>query len=664
VTPAPGFSRLLATSAALTLAVLPHVPNLPLGVVAFFGGAVALRLLAEHRGWALPPRWLRTTVALAATAAVAISYRTLNGLGAGTALLTVMAALKLSETRQPRDHAVLVFIGYFLCLATLLFEQSFGRLVYVLAASWALTAALARVHRPIEANSPVRAFRRAARMLALGAPLAAVLFLFVPRIEGRFWAIPSTERQARTGLSEEMSPGDVARLGLSDEPAFRAWFTGPLPAPELRYWRVLVLEDFDGRTWRRVRGPEPGPGSVVPDGPAVDYRIALEPTGHAWLPSLDYVSAWPEATIARGRALQLVWFDAQQFQPRAVESRIDYALRSYPAGHLATAPLPRTVSSRDLALPPDRHPRARALAAELRAAAADDRDYVRRVLARFTREPFVYTLEPAPLHADPVDEFLFQTREGFCEHYASAFVVLMRAAGLPARVVTGYQGGEANRFGGYVLVRQSSAHAWAEVWLARSGWTRFDPTAAVAPERVRRGLVDERTVAGPLGGAWYRDLPWLGDVRAAWDAARTAWNEQVVGFSERSQARLLDRLGLGDRGWQGLAIALAAGFGAAALALAAWLAWEFRPRRGDPVDLAWARVCASLAARGHPRAPHEGPLDYAKRVAGAEPSLAPQLADLVDAYLGARYLPTPGEAERTRFIALAQALVRTLARAA
>jgi transglutaminase-like putative cysteine protease len=658
---APGFQRLLATSAALALAVVPHVVHLRTWITAFFFGAVALRLAAEHRGWALPPRWLRTVVALLATVGVLVGYRTLNGLEAGTALLVVMAALKLSETRAPRDHAVLVFIGYFLCLATLLFQQSFDRLAYVVAASWALTAALARVHRPIEANTPVRPFRLGARVLLLGLPLAVILFVFVPRLEGRFWAIPTSQNEGRSGIDDEMSPGDLAKLGLSDDPAFRAWFGGAVPSGQDRYWRVLVLEDFDGRTWRAVRLPEPRTPAPVPAGARFDYRITLEPTGHPWVPALDYVVPPDDGTLRIVRAQQLVRFFPRRFEPHPVDQPFEYSLVSYAGTALAADGLPLTVRRRDLALPDGRHPKTRALAAELRAASSDDADYVQRVLRRFTVEPFAYTLEPAPLGADAVDDFLFRTREGFCEHYASSFAVLMRAAGIPARVVTGYQGGEANRYGGYLLVRQSSAHAWNEVWLEGRGWTRVDPTAAVSPERVRRGGLDRELVGGDVPGALFASVPWLANARAALDAVRTAWNEGVVGFGKGTQMLLLEKIGLGDRGWQGLAIALAVGFALAAVGLTAWLAWEFRPRRRDPVDAGWDAVCARLGADGDPRAPHEGPVDYVRRVARARPALAPDLQDLVDAYVGARYLPVSGNGERERFVALARTFVRRVA---
>ncbi len=656
----PGLRRLFVTCGALALALAPHLAQLPVWISAAFAGTVLWRLLAEQRGWALPPRALRAGAALGATLAVFAGYRTLNGLAAGTALLSIMACLKLLETRAPRDHAVLVFVGYLLCLATLLYEQSFLRLSYVLAAAWLLTAALARVHRPVEANTEVRPFRLAARLLALGLPLAVVLFLFVPRIEGRFWALPTSTPRHMTGIDDEMSPGDVAQLGLSDDPAFRAWFEGPPPPPEQRYWRMLVLEDFDGRKWRRyATSADSGAPEVVAGGALYDYRIVLEPTSREWLAGLDTVVRWPSGEAFRSRATTLVRIDPRIAERVPVTAPFSYSLRSAIDAAVMPTALPRDLQRRDLQLPDGRAPRARALAVELRTQSHDDRDFVARVLDRFRREAFEYTLEPPPLGAEPVDEFLFATRQGFCEHYASAFAVLMRAAGIPARVVAGYQGGEFNAYGGYLLVRQSSAHAWNEVWLAGAGWVRVDPTAAVAPDRVRRGSLP-RALTEVAGARLFGDLAWLARARAMWDAGRTAWYEAVVNFDPAGQQRLLDRLGLGERSWQGLAIALATGFALAALALGAWLAWELRPRHRDPLAAGWNALCERLASAGVPRAPAEGPLDYARRVAAALPAFAPAMAALADSYVTARYLPGASAADRTRFLALARALRRRL----
>ncbi len=657
---APAFVRLLVTCGALGLALLPHVSHFPPWVSAAVAGAIAWRLAAEHRGWALPPRVVKLAVALAATLAILAGYRTFNGLDAGTALLAVMAALKLTETRLPRDHAVLVFIGYFLCLATLLYQESFGRLAYTLLVAWLLTAALARVHRPAEANTPVRPFHLAARTLLLGLPLAAVLFLFVPRIEGRFWAVPARAAAHTTGISDSMSPGDVAELSRSDDPAFRVWFEGALPAAEARYFRMLVLEEFDGRGWHRqstfadTRAPE-----IVPRGPEFAYRIALEPTEREWLPGLDTVTTWPAELAARGRATQLVYFDRTILERRPVTARLSYSLRSVPAASVMPSSLPRDLRYRDLALPPGRAPRAVAYALALRAGNSADAALIERVLDLFRQAPFAYTLEPPTLGAEPVDEFLFGTREGFCEHYASAFAVLMRAAGIPARVVIGYQGGDFNSYGGYLLVRQSHAHAWNEVWLEGRGWVRVDPTAAVAPERVRNGSLSpsERAQAA---APWYEpDYGWIRKLGSALDAARTAWYEGIVSFNPERQARLLAALGLGSAGWAGLAIALGAGFALAALALAGWLAWELRPKRGDAVQGAWLAACARLAALGLARGQAEGPVDFGRRVARLKPVLAPRFGALVEAYVALRYLPGATARERAEFLALAREFIRS-----
>ena len=271
--------RLLATCGALSVAMLPHVPQLPPWISATFALAVAWRLVAEQRGYALPSRALRMAAALAAIVAVLSSYHTLNGLQAGTALLCLTAALKLGETHAPRDHAVLVFVGYLLCLATLLYEESLARLAFVLVAAWLLTATLARVHRPVEATSPGQPLRLAGRLFGLGLPLAAILFVFVPRLEGHFWALPARSGAALAGVGDDMTPGDIASLALSDEPAFRAWFEGgPPPAPQ-RYWRVQTLEAFDGRGWHRGAGA-PAEAAVAPAAGGTDathsIRLAID----------------------------------------------------------------------------------------------------------------------------------------------------------------------------------------------------------------------------------------------------------------------------------------------------------------------------------------------------------------------------------------------------
>jgi protein-glutamine gamma-glutamyltransferase len=647
----PAVKTLAGTLGALALAVAANIDHVPLWISGGVYLALAARLYAEQRGRGLPRRGLKLLLVLVMVVAVFAAYRTLNGLAAGTALLTLMAGLKLAETRSARDQAILVFIGYFLCAAALLYDQGPLRFVYVLIVSWLLTSALIAAQRPAAPDQPAGAAGRAARLLLLGAPLAIVLFLFVPRIEGRLWTVAGTS-QAQSGLAEDMHPGDISALGLSDDPAFRAWFAGATPPPDARYWRALVFESFDGRTWRRgATSLAPVPPAAAPGTPVYDYRILLEPTGRSWLVVLDHVIEWPGTLTSHLRTGQLVRLPGPHGLPAPVSDPFSYPARSAP--RLAPDDLAPEIRAAALRLPPDAAPQTRALARSILAQASDPGDFVRRVLGRFHDEPYRYTLDPPPLGADPVDSFLFETRAGYCEHYASAFTVLMRAAGIPARVVAGYQGGEFNRYGGYWLIRQSSAHAWSEIWLAGQGWIRVDPTAAVAPERVESGLQDALgTRAGP---ARIFDWPMIAQARALVDAARTAWSEDLVGYSSRTQRALLERLGLTSFGTGALALALGLGLAAAGALLVTLLALELKRGHSDRAQAAWLRFCARLARVGLKRDAAEGPVDFARRVAARRPELAADVSRVVEAYVAARYWPAPGANSLARLEALVRA---------
>ena len=293
----------------------------------------------------------------------------------------------------------------------------------------------------------------------------------------------------------------------------------------------------------------------------------------------------------------------------------------------------------DLRLPSDRNPRSIALAHELRERAGSDAAFVAAVLDKFRTEQYFYTLEPPRLALNSVDDFLFNTRRGFCEHFASAFTMLARAAGIP-RASPGYQGGEYNPINGYLLIRQSEAHAWSEVWFEGRGWVRVDPTAAVAPERIERGLEAALTEGGQeLPGSFLRHSPWLSQLRLAWDAANTFWNNQVVAFGESQQHWLLERMNLGDSDWQALGIGLVLGLVAFFGLMSVYLAWRFRPRARDPLAQIYDQLCRKLARHGLPRAAHEGPSDYVARVLQTRPELAQQLMEARNLYVALRYGP-------------------------
>ena len=426
-----------------------------------------------------------------------------------------------------------------------------------------------------------------------------------------------------------MSPGDITDLALSDDVAFRAHFEGPAPPQDERYWRGPVLHDFDGRTWRRTVATRAEARPLVPLGTAYRYVVNLEPHQHNWIFALDWPDRW-SLTDA------FLTGDGMLVRPALLTRPLDATVSSHT--HVRSEEtLSEAVRRRDTRLPAERNPRTQAFALELRGRHPDPLDYVNAVLDLFRRQPFFYTLEPPPLGANSVDEFLFDTRRGFCGHYASAFAVLMRAAGIPARVVTGYHGGTYNRFADYWIVGQSDAHAWDEVWIDGRGWTRVDPTAAVAPGRVEPGAERSLTANSALSGAWRRPLSWIADARLELDALRQLWRQRILSFDQHSQDELLSHLGIPEPDGQKIAMVMGAG-----LALVfVWLTWQIRreqrPDPKDPLLRAYRTLCRKLAAAGAPRRPSEGPESFAARLAMERPDLGARAALLLSRYSRLRY---------------------------
>jgi transglutaminase-like putative cysteine protease len=623
--------RLVWVIAGLMLSVLPHIPHVPTWTLLIAGIAAALRMTIELKRWSLPPKSVRTLIAVAALLGVVANFRTINGIDAGTSLLILMAGMKLLETRSIRDLTVVVFLSYFALFAGFLYNQSIMLLPYMILTAWLLTVTLMRVHQT-EAMAIREAAGTTAKMFLQALPLAVLLFLFFPRLPGQFWAVPPRHK-ALTGLSEEMTPGDVSELSLSSQIVFRVKFEGEPPPPRERYWRGPVLHHFDGRTWRRIATPFT-PQEIVTSGQSYRYRITLEPQERNWIFPLDMVTGWD-----RERAFRTGDFQLYARQPQiAVLTSFD--LESAPTYVTATE-LRRDLRYFDTALPDNRNLRTVELAKQMRERAGSAEAFIESVLTKFGSEEFYYTLQPPALDANAVDDFLFNTKRGFCEHFASAFTVMARAAGIPARIVTGYQGGEYNPLGDYFIVRQSDAHAWSEVWLEGRGWQRIDPTAAIAPERIERGLDAAISEQEEVPGRVLRQNPLLSKARMMWDAANTFWNDQVVQFGEAQQRWLLEKLNVKDPRWEYLGVAMIVALLGFFGVLSAYLAWKFKPRPRDPVAYVYEQLCRKLAKLGVARLPYEGPNDYIARAAQARPELAPQLEEFVSVYVGLRYGPSP-----------------------
>jgi transglutaminase-like putative cysteine protease len=616
-------------AAALVSGMLLHIDRVPIWTSAAAFLCVGWRFAAEFRPIRLPGAFAKIGVMVLLVFAVIARFRTVNGLSAGTALLVVMGSLKLLETHDQRDRNIVIGSALFLLLAACLDRQSMLRIPLYLVHAWICCAALGATTRGNIGMDNRATAMLAARSLLLALPLALVLFLFFPRLTGAFWTLPQSE-SAATGLSDSMSPGSISSLGESSDPAFRVHFEGAPPPPEERYWRGPVLHDFDGYTWRQQQGQYYVRPALQYLGPEYRYRVWLEPSSQRWWFALDTVTESPDHRRAR------LIFDHQLVSNEPVTSTTTYTAVSYTRTQ-TEGPISVLARRVDTRLPASRNPRSLSLAKEMRAAVATDQEYIAAVLDMFQRGGFEYTLTPPLLNMDSVDDFIFNTRLGFCGHYASAFVTLMRGAGVPSRVVTGYQGGEWNPIREYFLIRQSDAHAWAEVWLDGRGWTRVDPTAVVAPERLRRGLFDLLPDSASTPERMMRSVPWIADLRQRWDAANDWWNERVVKFDLGTQIDLLKWLGFDSPDWRLLGYLLAAGLIGWLLIIAWHVGRSGRGTRADRLARAYQKLCAKLARAGAPRQPHEGPLAYATTVSARRPDLAATARALLVDYAGLRF---------------------------
>jgi len=628
-----------ATLVALGLALLPHILHTPAWITLLLVAASAWRWAAAERGWRLPPKGLRLALTALATLGVFLSYRTFNGLAAGSAFLVLMAGVKLLETRSARDLTVLIFISYFLQFAALLRSQNLLQLPLLLSCALVSTGALMRVHKGAVPESYGTTLWRTGAMFLQALPLAALLFVLFPRLPGPFWGLAAGQ-QGRTGLDDEMTPGDVSDLSSSGEVAFRVRFDGRTPPPVQRYWRGPVLHEFDGRSWRRPPAQFFSEQPVRYLGAPLDYQITLEPHDRHWILALDLPAEWPRNAAFRS-------YDYQLISQRALTDVASYRLRSYPS-YVAGVELSTALRRRDLQLPAEGNPRSVALGRELAARNSNPRDVVRDMLRMFREHDFVYTMRPPLLAGDSIDEFLFTTRRGFCEHFASAFTVVMRAAGVPARVVTGYQGGEINPLGGYLLVRQSDAHAWSEVWIDGAGWVRVDPTAAVAPDRIERGLLSAVAASEPVPGRLRSESAMWLQAGRAWDFVNDFWNERIVRFDADRQLALLERLGFDEPDWRTLGLGLAASLATFFVAVSVFLAWKFRrPVRDWPARLHEA-TAKRLSKRGVTAGRTEGPVAFLDRAATTLPDLADQLREIRKLYIALRYGPRPTDHDLQR----------------
>jgi len=607
------------------LAFLPHLQTLPVWLSLACAGLWAWRLFLALKDKALPPRMLRAALALAAVGVVFWQFRSVVGQQAGVALFLLLLFVKLLESQTLGQKRLLLILTQFEAMSYFLVDQSILITVYLLMISVLSVATMLQ----LQAGGTLKAWPslgRTLRLFATGIPLALMLFVLFPRLDRPLWSLPSDSRSGRTGLSENMSPGDIANLIQSGEIAFRAQFTGPRPDPNGVYWRGVVMSDFDGRVWHAIPPRQALQGQLTGQGAPWQLALTLEPHQRRWLftPGLPQPLP-PETSLAEG---------FQWLANSSVEQRQRWSVQVFPEYRYLDSP---ETLAKALSLPAGFNPQATALAQSWRTQDPNPASLVRKALALYEAS-FTYTLQPPTLGRNSVDDFLFVSKRGFCEHFASSFVFLMRAAGVPARVVTGYLGGELNPLDGHIVVRQSDAHAWAEVWMgAPSGWVRVDPTASISPARIEQGISAALPAAEMPAALARLSVSWLQGWRHTWEMFNNRWDQWVLGYGQVQQLRLLASISpnLASAHWLASATILA---GILGLALLAWFYWrEPSGQHRDEASRAWHRLEARLTRIGLAPATGEGPARYATRVSLARPDLNAEISAMAALYLSSRY---------------------------
>ena len=646
--------------AVIAWVILPQIGNLPVWCSLLAAGVLLWRGWLAWTARPLPSRWWLAVLLVLTIGATLFTHRTLLGRDAGVTLIVVLLTLKTLELRARRDAFVVFFLSFFTMLTNFFFSQSLLTAAAMLVAMLGLLTALVNAHMPVGKPPLMQAAKTASWMALLGAPIMAVLFVLFPRL-APLWGIPSDGMTGRSGLSASMQVGTIASLALDDSIAMRVRFEGPRPLQSELYFRGPVLSTFDGREWRPLRSGFPQrmqmPANLQTSGSALRYQVTLEPNNRPWLLVLDASAMQPALP---GYSLSMTP-ELQWVADRPIADIVRYSAQSHV--DFRHGPLRASANLQDFVdLPPGFNPRTLALAAELRRdpryAGAGAPQLIEAVLNRLRTGGYGYTLDPGVFGQHTADEFWFDRKEGFCEHIASSFVVLMRALDVPARIVTGYQGGEQNAIDGFWIVRQRDAHAWAEVWVAGQGWVRVDPTSAVSPSRTgsfQRLQVPQGVLANALTGVV--SPAFALNMRAMWDAMNNGWNQWVLNYTQGKQLDLLKNIGFESPGWEDLGYLLIGIIVALSLLGAAWTLWE--RSRHDPWLRLLEKAAVQLQKSGLTVPPNSGPRQLARLLLDRYGSADAQTRALSDWLLRLerfRYAPTGADRDAPRLVTLQREL--------
>lgn len=614
--------------------ITPHFRNLPLWISAIVVVSLAWRILQNTNRVPVMPRWILVPMVIIGGISVFAEYWTVVGRDAGLGLLTVMTSLKFLESRNHRDLLILIFLCYFLIATHFLFSQSILTAVLMLITLIVITSTLITLNQRDESVSIVNRFKISGRLIALSIPLMLILFVLVPRIPGPLWGISNEQRGGITGLSDTMSPGKISNLIRSNEVAFRVDFKTEVPQQSQLYWRGPVMALFNGRRWYKSSRRAIKDLNISDLKSATEYTVTLEPNGEHWLLALDIpIQAVENSFIST---------DFQLISKKEIND-----LRRYTTKSLLGYRMERRESDKYLQMtrsfPVDNNPRTIALGQELALRYQNPEDIVQHALSMFRNQNYVYTLKPPILRDNEVDRFLFDSKRGFCENYAGSFALLMRTAGIPSRIVTGYQGGEFNQVGKYLIVRQSDAHAWTEVWFEGKGWIRVDPTAAVSPSRIERGL--DEALPDEISGFRIKNRnPLFGNLLYSWDNLQHSWNDWVINYDQNKQRDFLRDLDVGIEDLGDMVFALIAML--LSVTGGYWFISWYRERPGKPeiYEIYLNRLLKKLKKIGLEKQPSEDTRAFMQRVESSDLEQQSQVSGFIDLYNLIKYGRGQGDA--------------------
>jgi len=576
-----------------------------------------------------PSKWLLILILFSTTFLVFIDYGTIIGKTAGTAFIGILLSIKLLESKVKKDYMVVIALCFFFLVLNFLISQSILTAIYLFLTVIVLIATMILINQETAPFQTKARFKYATKLTLQALPLMLIIFILFPRIPGPLWALPNDAKSGTTGLSDSMTPGNIAELIQSSALAFRVKFENNIPSRNDLYWRVMVFWQFDGRTWRKGPKNQNRNMTISNQAKVVDYTITLEPSKSKWLPALD---------IPFGGKNKVIFTNDFTLETKDdIDSLFRYNSKSF-LKYTVNKDISSWESFAGLSVPHQKNPKTIALGKKWATEFSNPVDIVNKALDKFNKQEYHYTLHPPLTLSDhPVDEFLFETKSGFCEHYASAFTLLMRSAGIPSRVVVGYQGGTINPFTGDYSIKQSDAHAWAEVWIDGRGWIRTDPTAAIAPERI------EKNVNAALAENESRplhmrlDFGVIKQLKLYWDAVDNKWKQMVLGYNFKRQKDFLSDLFKRDIQFQDLGLMLIFAFFVTTFLIALLIFKPFSFHKIDPMQKLYNRFCKKMHKLNIIRVQSEGPQDFAKRIIKTKPELKDKVESITNLYIDYEY---------------------------